>query len=162
MGDVAFQHRLADAHAQVFELLPVLRLVDGIKGSAQNLHAALIQHALLSQLHGQVQAGLAAQGGDNGIGPLHTDDPGHIFQIQGFHIHLVGDVGIGHDGGRVGVDQNDLVALFLQGQASLGARVIEFRRLSDDDGAGTDHQDLIDIGAFRHCCFLPLWRCPSW
>ncbi len=41
--------------------------------------------------------------------------------------------GIGHDGGRVGVDQDDLIAQLSQGLAGLGAGIVEFAGLADDD-----------------------------
>ena len=52
---------------------------------------------------------------------------------------MIGHSAVGHDGSRVGVDQDDVKALFLQGPAGLGAGVIEFGRLADDDRAGADH-----------------------
>ena len=115
-------------------------LLDAVAVGAQQLHLALFQDALLLQLHGQVQAGLAADAGDDGIRPLLAQDAGYILQGQGLHIHLIGDGGVGHDGGGVGVHQDDLVALLLQGQARLGAGVVELGGLADDDGAGADDE----------------------
>ena len=47
----------------------------------------------------------------------------------------VGHFRIGHDGGRVGIDQNDaLMPSSRQHAAGLGARIIEFRGLADDNG----------------------------
>jgi len=113
----------------------------------KQLHLALPQHALLFQLHGQVQAGLAADAGHDGVRALVAQDLGDVFQGQRLHVHLVGDSGVGHDGGGVGVAEYDLVALLLQRQARLGARVVEFRRLPDDDGAGADDQNFFDVCA---------------
>ena len=42
------------------------------------------------------------------------------------------------------------VALVAQGLAGLRAGVVEFARLSDDDGARTHDHDLLDVGPFRH------------
>ncbi|MPM63837.1 hypothetical protein SDC9_110721 [bioreactor metagenome] len=57
---------------------------------------------------------------------------------------------IGHNRRRIGVDQDDFIALFPQSQTSLGAGIIEFRSLTDHDRTGTDHQDLFDIRSFSH------------
>ena len=141
---------LAQLLAQLLEQLPVLGTLDGLKAGAQDLHLALLQDALAGQLHSQVQAGLAAQAGDDGVGTLLADDAGDILQVQGLHIHLVGDVGVAHDGGGVGVQQDHLVALFLQGQAGLGAGVVKLGGLADDDGAGADDHNLLQIGALCH------------
>ena len=69
----------------------------------------------------------------------------------------VGDVGhlrVGHDRRRVGVDQDDPVALFAQRLAGLGAGIVELAGLADDDRAGADDQDAVDVGALRHVSFV--------
>ena len=63
--------------------------------------AAFLQHALLLQLHCQVQTRLTADAGHDGVGTLIAQDLGDILQRQGLHIDLIGNGGIGHDGGRV-------------------------------------------------------------
>ena len=80
------------------------------------------------QVHGQVQAGLAAEGGQQGVGPLGLDHLGHDFPGQRLDVGAVGHARIGHDRGRIGVDQHDLVALLAQGLAGLGARNNRTRR----------------------------------
>ncbi len=65
----------------------------------------------------------------------------------------VGGVGhhrIGHDGRWIGVDQNDPEAFLAQGLAGLGAGIVEFAGLADDDGACADDQDALDVGTFGH------------
>ena len=141
---------LPDLLHGVLKALAVLRLADGLGGGAQQSHAVLVQNALFMEVHGHVQPGLAAQGGQDGVGPLFLDDLGHAGDVEGLNIHVVGDVLVGHDGGGVGVDQHHLHALFLQGVAGLGARVVEFGGLADDDGAGAQHQHLLDLRVFRH------------
>ena len=106
--------------------------------------------------HGQVQAGLAAQGGQDGVGPLHLDDLGHRGDIQRLDIHVVGNVLVRHDGGGVRVDQDHLDALFLQGAAGLGAGIVKLGGLADDDGAGAQDQDLFDIRILRHYWSPPI------
>ena len=59
-------------------------------------------------------------------------------------------LGIGHDGGRIGVDQDHPIALFPQGLAGLGTGIVELAGLADDDGTGPEDQDALDIGAFGH------------
>ena len=153
VGDFRGNDRLADGLAQLLEELSVLGLLDGSAGSAQQLHPALLENALLFQLHGQVQAGLTADAGDDGVGTLVADDFRHIFQGQRLHVHLVGDDGVGHDGSRVGVAQHHLIALFLQSQAGLSTRIVKLRRLSDNDRAGTDDQNLLNVRSFCHFSF---------
>ena len=42
------------------------------------------------------------------------------------------------------------VALLLQRLAGLGAGIVELAGLADDDRAGADDQDRVDVGALRH------------
>ena len=47
---------------------------DGLGVGADQLDAEALEHAALDQLHGQVQRGLAAEGRQQGVGPLPLDD----------------------------------------------------------------------------------------
>ena len=52
-----------------------------------------------------------------------------------FDVGAVGQIGVGHDRGRVGIHQHDPITLFLQGTNRLGAGVVELTCLTDDDWA---------------------------
>src|SRR5690606_36549969 len=52
---------------------------------------------------------------------------------------------IGHDRGRIGVDQDDAEALLTQDLARLGAGVVELAGLPDHDRARAQHQDRVEI-----------------
>ena len=134
----------------VLEELAVLGAVDGLRLAGQQTDAAAVQKAVAGQFHGEVQAHLPAQVGQDGVGFFFFDDALHHLGGKRLDIHVVGDVGVGHDGGGVGVDQHRLHALAFQRAAGLGAGIIELRRLPDDDGAGTDDQHLFDPRVFRH------------
>ena len=147
--------RLAQRLAELLEALTVLGAVDAFKLGAQQLDLALAENALLRELHGQVQTGLAADAGNDGVGTLVAKDLRHIFERQRLHVDLVGDGGVGHDGGGVGVDEDDLVALFLEGKAGLRACVVELSGLADDNRAGADNEDFVQIGTLRHVLLPP-------
>ena len=134
----------------VLEELPVLGPVDGLGLAGQQADAAAVQETVAGQFHGQVQTHLAAQVGQDGVGLFLFDDPFHHFGGQRLDIHMIGDVRIGHDGGRVGVDEDRLHAFGLEGTAGLGAGIVKLCRLTDDNGAGADDQHLFDTGIFRH------------
>ena len=55
-----------------------------------------------------------------------------------------------HDRCRVGVDEDDAVAFLLQRLAGLGAGVVEFASLANDDRSCADDEDRFDILALRH------------
>ena len=60
----------------LLEQLAVLGGGDGGGVGADELDAVALEGAVLDQLHGQVQRRLAAEGGQEGVGPLPLDDAG--------------------------------------------------------------------------------------
>ena len=92
------------------------------------------------------ELGLAAS-----ISDFDADDLFDVLVGERLDVGAVGELGIGHDGGRVRVDQHHLVALLLEGFAGLRAGVVELGRLADDDGAGADHEDLLNVISAWHC-----------
>ena len=135
---------------RVLEQLTVLGAVDGIGPAGQQAHAAAVQKAVAGQFHAEVQAHLAAQVGQDGIGLFLLDDALDDLSGQGFDIDMIGNVGVGHNGSGVRVDQHGLDALGFQGTAGLGAGVVKLGCLADDDGAGTDDQHLFNTRVLRH------------
>ena len=113
------------------------------------------QEALLVQLHGQGQARLAAQARQHAVRLLLFDDALDGLHGQRLQVDLVRQGLVGHDGGGVGVHQHHVHARRLQHAAGLGAGIVELRRLADHDGAGADHQYLLDILIQRHFRTLP-------
>ena len=148
------QHRLgrgeADARHGIAEQLAVLGHVDGLGLGADHLHAELFQHALLGEAQRGVERGLAAHGRQQRVGPLLLDDLGDEIGRDRLDIGCIGQVRVRHDRGRIGVDQDDAVALGLQRLAGLGAGIVELAGLPDDDGARADDEDGFDICALRH------------
>ena len=112
------------------------------------------------QFHGRVQRCLAAQrrqqnqltGSPQALhfGLLAHDDFLHRLRRHRLDVGSVCELRIGHDGGRVGVDEDHTVTLFPQCFAGLGSRIIEFTGLSDDDRARANDEDGVDVGALRH------------
>ena len=150
VGDGAARAFEADLAHGVAELQPVLGAVDDIGLGADQLDAVALQRAVGEQLHGGVERGLPAHGWQQGVRPLADDDFLHDLRGDRLDVGGVGQAGVGHDGGRVRVDQDDAVALCPQRFAGLGAGVVEFAGLADDDWPGADDQDGFDVGAFRH------------
>jgi hypothetical protein len=73
--------------------------------------------------------------GQQRVGPLLLDDLGHHLGRDRLDVGRVRQLRVRHDGGRIGVDEDDAIALGLQGLAGLGAGIVELAGLSDDDGA---------------------------
>ncbi len=134
----------------LLEELAVLGAVNGLGLAGQQTDTGAVEVTGASQLHGQVQAHLATQVGQNGVGLLDVEDALHHLEGHGLDVDMIGHVGVGHNGSGVGVEQNGLNALCFQGAACLSAGVVELSGLADDDGAGADDQHLFDSGVLGH------------
>ena len=150
MGYLGLGALQADGLHRLVEEIAIFGLVDGIGVGADHLHAELCQHAMLVEVQGAVQRRLAAHGGQDGVRALDLDDLLHRLPGDRLDVGGVGHHRVGHDGGRVGVDQDDPVALLAQRLAGLGAGVVEFAGLADDDGASANDQDALDVGTLGH------------
>ena len=158
LGDVGGDHRLADLRHGLLEQLPVLCPGDGLGVRAQQADIVGLQKALLVQLHGQRQAGLAAQARQNGVRPLLEDNALDGLHRQRLEIDLVGHGLVGHDGGGVGVAQHHIDPGLLEDPAGLGAGIVELSGLSNDNGAGANHKYLFNTGIQRHYRSPPFIR----
>ena len=164
----AFEHRkrlverVRDAAARAFqpdlvhrvaELLPVLGLVDRLGIGADHLDAIFFKRAVLRERQRGVERGLPTHRRQHRVGPLLFDDLGDDLGRDRLDIGRVGQVGIGHDRRRVGVDEDDAIALLLQRLDRLRPRIVELARLTDNDRAGADDEDGLDVGSFGHYSF---------
>ena len=156
-GDLRLDHRLAQRFAQLLEKFAVLGTFDRLERGAQNLDLTLFQNALLGELHREVQTRLPAQSRHDGVGAFEADDLGDVFERQRLHVYLVRNMRVGHDRGGVRIHENHLVALFLECEAGLRARIVEFGGLSDDDRTRTDNHYLLYISSLRHFYAPPLF-----
>ena len=150
MGDAGVRHAQADLEHGLLEAAAVLGRGDRLGVGTDELHAVLLEHAGFHQLHGEVQGRLAAERGEQGVRPLPGDDGLEHVQPEGLHVGGVGEVRVGHDRRRVGVDQDHPVAVLPQYPAGLGARVVELAGLADHDGTGADEQDALDVVTAGH------------
>ena len=150
VNDLGGNDRLADLLHGVLEHLAVLRLCDGGRVRAEQLYAHLLEEAVLAQLHGEVQTGLTAEVGQQGVRVLLLDDLLNGLDGHRLDVDLVRHGLVGHDGRRVGVYQNDLQTLLAQCAARLRACIVELGRLTDDDRAGAQYHYLMNILAQRH------------
>ena len=148
-----FFHRVANAGTRSIdaELLhgfledfTVFAAFDSIEVHTDDLHAVLVEHAGLVEGASEVQAGLTAQVREEGLRAFLLDNLGQAGDVQRFDVGGIGHDRVGHDGSRVGVHEHDLVTLFAQGLASLGAGIVEFASLTDNDRAGTNDKDFVD------------------
>ena len=90
----------------------------------------------------QFRPGLAAERGQQRVGPLGGDDLLDELGRDRLDVGAVGEARVGHDRGGVAVDEHDLEAVVAQDLARLRAGVVELAGLADDDRPGADHEDL--------------------
>ena len=134
----------------LFEFDPVLAPFDGVHLNADDLDPVFVQDAFLVELAGQVHAALAAQVGKQGVRPLLGDNLLQPVGVEGFDVCHIRHFRVRHDGGGVGIDQNDLIAQGAQRLAGLRSGIVELARLADNDRAGADDEDGADICSLRH------------
>ena len=151
VADLGRNDGLVNGEAEFLEELAVFGFLDIGEICTQDFYAALFQNAFLGKLNGKVEACLAAKAGNQCIRALVSYYLGNVVKFERLHINLVGYMGIGHDGGGVGVNQDNLVAFFFQCKAGLCACIVEFCCLADDDGAGAYNHYFLDVCSSRHC-----------
>ena len=155
VGNARARRLQADAGHGVLELQTVFGLVDGFGRCANQLHLVLVQYAVVPQVECAVERGLAAHGRQDGVGALLGNDLLDRLPGDGLDVGDIGGGRVGHDRGRVAVDQDDLVALLAQRLAGLHAGVVKLAGLANDDRAGANDQDAFDVSALRHLCGSP-------
>ncbi len=101
------------------EGLAVLGQSDRPHRGAEQAHTEPLQDSLFLELDRQVEGGLTAEGGDEGVGAFLLENRGHGLGGQWLHIGAVGEPGVGHNGRRVGIHQDDPATLFAQRSHSL-------------------------------------------
>ena len=139
------------------EQLAIFSFCDRRGIGADHFHAMRRKNAGFVQVEGRVQGRLAAHGGEQRkdfarghIYFLADDDLFDKFRRDRLDIGRIRKTGICHDRGGVRIDQNDAIALGAQRLARLRPGVIEFAGLPDDDRAGPNDQDGVNVGAARH------------
>ena len=132
------------------EQFAVLGFVDRRRPRADHLDAEFLEHARPLQAQRRVERGLPAHGRQQRVGALLLDDLGDEIRRDRLDIGRVGDAGVGHDRGRVRVDQDNPIALFFQGLAGLRSGIVELAGLPDHDRPGPYDQYGLYICALGH------------
>ena len=93
------------------------------------------------QINREIQSDLSTERRQQAFGPFLLDDPAQHRHGQRFDVDHVGNAFVGHDRGRIGVDQDRTHALFCHRLAGLRAGVVELGRLADHDRPAANDQD---------------------
>ena len=118
-------HGLADGEvdgfANLVEQFTVFRFVNGVQIRTDELDAQPFKRPVVGQLAGDVQGGLPAHAGQQSTRSLLLQYLGNGLGQQRLDVDDVGHLWVVLDGGRVGIDEDDLVAVLTQGPNGLGA-----------------------------------------
>lgn len=140
------------------EALTIFRFINGIGGSADHGDAEFSQHALAFQLQRTVERGLTAHRRQYRIRALFFYDFAHHFPVDRLDVGGIGHFRVGHNGCRVGVDQDDAVTLFAQRLTRLRTRVVKFTGLANNNRASTKDQDIFMSVRFGISSLLIIWQ----
>ncbi len=140
----------ADAGHGLAEQLAVLGHGDGLGLGADHLHAVPVEHALVGEAQRDVERGLPAHGRQQCVGALFRDDLGDELRRHRLDVGGIGQLRIRHDGGRIGVDEDDAVALGSERLAGLGSGIVELAGLADHDRPRTNDEDGFDVRTPGH------------
>ncbi|OQC02480.1 MAG: hypothetical protein BWX80_03111 [Candidatus Hydrogenedentes bacterium ADurb.Bin101] len=150
MNHLAAGHVQADPFHGFLEQAPVFRFFYGAQFRADEFAAVFMQDALFCKGDGQVQPGLAAYCGQKCIGAFPLDDTFQKGHGKRFNIYPLRSFRVGHDRGRIAVDQDHRIAFFPQGLAGLGAAVVKFAGLADNDRPASNKHDFPEVSSFGH------------
>ena len=131
----------ADFGHRLFKAAAVFGFINRIFRGANQLHIVFRQHAVFGQIQRTIERRLPAHGGQNGIGALFGDNLFHRLPHNRLDIGDIGHIGVGHNRGRIGIDEDDFIALFAQSLTGLRAGIVEFTGLADNNRAGADDED---------------------
>ena len=143
-------HFQPDFAARIFEPQAVFGNLDRAERGANHFHFVFFEDAAFGKLDRKIQCGLPSDRGQQRMRLFLGNDFFKIFAGERFDVGSLCQLGIGHDGRGIGVNQNDFVALRAQRLARLRAGIIEFAGLADDDRARADNQNFFDVFPFRH------------
>ncbi len=158
VDDARLRRLDAELLHRLLEDLAVLSALDGAEVDADDLHAVLVEDALLRELHGKVEAGLAAEVGEDRVGALLLDDLLEPRLVERLDVGGVGHDRVGHDRRGVGVDEDHLVPACPQCLARLRSGVVEFAGLPDDNRARSDDENLVYVGALHLSAQPFIWN----
>ena len=131
-------NRFSDFFHRLFKFETVFRFFDGLRSCSDQAHIVLFQKSCLLKLHGKVQSCLASQCRKHAVRLFFDNQLFYDLYGQRLNINSVCNVFIGHNGRRIGVEQNNLNAFLFQRTARLCSGVVKLCRLSDDNRTGTD------------------------
>ena len=142
-----------------FKNLAILAAAYCVNVRPDELHSILLQDALFVQGDRSIECSLSAESCENRVRTFDLNNSFNEFSRNRFDIRCIREFGICHDCCWIRIDQRNANPFSLQHTACLSPRVIKLACLTNDDRAGSDDQNRIDITAFRHYLTIMSWNC---
>ncbi len=149
-GVAAARQVEADTPHGFFEQIAVFGLFNRVDLGADHLDAVMIEDAFLGEIDGKIQRRLASERRQDCIGSFLGDDFLDDISSNRLDVSARGKTRVGHDRCRIGVNENDSIAFFLQRLQRLGAGIVELTGLADDDRSRANEENGIDVGSLGH------------
>jgi hypothetical protein len=132
------------------EQVTILGAADHVDRGADQLDTELLEHTGVGELHREVESRLPTERRQDSIGSFPTQDVGDPLQVERLDVGAVGEAGVGHDRGRVGVDDDRAEAVLAEHLQRLAAGVVELAGLTDHNRPRADHADRVEVVSSRH------------
>ena len=136
---------------RLFKFNTILASFDGIYLNTDDLDIVFIKNTGFVQLCAEIQSGLTAKVWQKCVRTFFGNDLLQSFYIERFNVSDISGFRVGHNCGRIGIDQNDLVAQFAKCLAGLGTGIVKFAGLTDDNRTGTYDEYFVNIRSLWHC-----------
>ena len=139
-----------NAQHRFLEQLSIFAFRDCLRVCSDQLHAVPRERPIPIEFHRDVERGLPAHGWKKRVGFFALDDRFDYFRRDRLDVGAIGKLWIGHDRGRVRVDQDDLITFLAQCLARLHPGIIKFAALPDHDRTGANEQNFFELVIPRH------------
>ena len=139
MSDKGSRHFRTAAVYYLFKLFAILSGINRLGASANQFYLIFFQSAILGKGNRSVECGLSAQCRQQRIGAFLFNNRRHHLRGYRLNIGSVRHLRIGHNGCRVGVNQNDSQPFRFEHAASLAPGIVKFAGLADLNRPGTNN-----------------------
>ena len=132
------RHVEPDSQHGFLEQLSIFALRDRLRTGADQFYLVPRECAVAIKLHRRIQRRLPAHRWQKRVRLFSSNDGFDHFCRDRLDVSAIGELGIGHDRGRVRIHQHDLVTFLSQRLARLHAGIIKFAALPDHDWTGAN------------------------
>src|SRR5258708_14723020 len=148
MSDSGARHIKSDALHSAFEELAIFSFGNRRSIGTDQLYPVPSERSAPVLLHRGVERSLAADGWQKRVRSFLGDDQLNNFGSNRLNVGTGRKLRISHDRGRIGIYQDNLIALFLQSFAGLDSGIVKFAALPDNNRSGPNHQNFFKILVF--------------